>query len=64
MSTSASNNIILAGGTGALDPQLYEVSQVAGYGSSIYDLSPEPPQPAGWTYGTPPLWPEIWLGVE
>jgi hypothetical protein len=57
------NEIILAGGTGCLDPALYD-DHVAGYGASIHDLLGEGRQPRGWSAGQPPSWCEIWLGVE
>ena len=60
---SLMNEIILGGGTGCLNPALYDDS-VAGYGTSIYDLLDEEPQPAGWRAGHAPSWCEIWLGVE
>lgn len=56
--------VILAGGTGALDPALYVPGMVAGYGSCQQDLSREPPQPAGWSGGVAPSWCSVWLGVE
>ncbi|HEX8157144.1 MAG TPA: hypothetical protein VF526_07135 [Solirubrobacteraceae bacterium] len=57
------NEIILAGGTGCLDPALYD-DNVAGYGYSIYDLIGEDPQPAGWRAGQMASWCEIWLGHD
>lgn len=44
------NAVIRAGGTGALDPMLYG-PELAGYGSSIYDILKEDPQPACWKSG-------------
>ncbi|MEA2182936.1 MAG: hypothetical protein QOF69_2121 [Solirubrobacteraceae bacterium] len=57
------NQIILGGGTGCLDPALYD-HDVAGYGASIYDVIREDPQPSGWRAGQMPSWCEIWLGRE
>lgn len=57
-------DIILAGGTGCLDPVLYDPRVVAGFGFSIFDVIGEGPQPAGWCYGRAPLWSRIWLGVD
>jgi hypothetical protein len=61
--TTLLNEIILGGGTGCLDPALYD-DRVAGYGTSVHDLVAEEPQPRGWRAGQAPSWCEIWLGVE
>ena len=56
------NAVILAGGTGCLNPALYEPGSVAGFGPA--DELPEEPQPFRFAAGCPPPWWEIWLGVD
>lgn len=60
--TQSVPDIILAGGSGALDPALYPDDSVAGH--NRYDDEPEDPQPPGWHSGDAPPWCAIWLGVE
>jgi hypothetical protein len=57
--TPSLNDIIYAGGTGALSPAHY--TTVAGYGTCTQDLTQEEPQPRGWRWGTPPSWHDAWL---